>query len=416
MVRVHQVSFFHLLVIMETKSFLPYSPKECFKTRFALLWMNLSSEPLVAIYTLIPFILRKTSELSVYQLALYTALNPVLAVFSFYWGHRLCRSKENLVKNLMTAWIFSRLPFVIIPFLNNFWAILTCSAFYHLFNRASTPALMEILKRNLPSQTRNQIFSRYYFYSVLEGIIIGFFILDVLKINLNNWKIIFSLCSLMSLTSLIWQKRIEIEPSSYTLSKQDKTPLKNCWQLLKKNHHFAKFQWGFMFGGLGLMISAPARYIFSADIPTVGLEDMTLARCLFVGLGLAISSFLWQKALDSYSIHKLTAWVLVGFGIYPICFAFTSWHIYFFYLAHIIYGVAQAGSHLIWHLSGPIFAGENQNSALFTTTNVLMVGLRGLVGPFLGGLLCHNMGPEIVLYIGGAVCLLGSWYMWRKDV
>ncbi|MFI5334962.1 MAG: hypothetical protein ACHQT8_07385, partial [Chlamydiales bacterium] len=84
-------------------------------------------------------------------------------------------------------------------------------------------------------------------------------------------------------------------------------------------------------------------------------------------------------------------------------------------LAHLIYGIAQGGSHLVWHLSGTIFAGE-ENSTPFTTVNVLMIGLRGAVGPLLGGLLCHSVGPIPVLLIGAMIGLFGGWFVlkWKR--
>lgn len=396
-------------------------PKEgCFRTRLSLLWMNLSSEPLAAIYSSMPFILRKELGATLWQISLFSVLSPVLSVFSFYWGAWFSRYKSQLLPSLIGAWFLARIPFVFFPYMDTFWQIFICCGVYQLFSRASTPALMEILKRTVPKKTREHVFALYTVLSVLEGICIGLLLTQVLSVCDNNWRLLFLISALISLTSVFIQLQIKLPPSNEeeTPSAPSKNmltqPLKESIRLLRTRPDFALFQWAFMIGGFALMLIAPARAVFAADSLPVSIADMTLAKCVFVGLGMAGSSMLWKRALTTYGIQRLTTWILVGFGCYPLFWLLSSLHLSWFYLAHLLYGIAQGGSHLVWHLSGPIFAG-NQNSAPFTTVNVLMIGLRGAVGPLLGGLLCLTWGPVPVLVLGAVIGLSGAYVMLRKQ-
>lgn len=101
--------------------------------------MNLSGEPLIAIYSLMPFILRKELGASLFEVSLFTILSPVLSVFSFYWGSWLAHRKNQLLSNLIGAWILARLPFLFFPWIDTFWMMFACCAVYQLFSRASTP-------------------------------------------------------------------------------------------------------------------------------------------------------------------------------------------------------------------------------------------------------------------------------------
>ena len=177
----------------------------CRKTRLALLWMNLSSEPLAALYSLVPFILRSELQASGFQIALFTTLSPVLSVFSFYWSARLSYRSDKLLTNLIGAWILARVPFLFFPFINNFWLFLVACGVYQLFSRASTPALMEILKRGMPKKTREHVFSLYYILSVIEGVILGLMLLNVFEFNPSNWRDFFFIGALVSLTSVFLQ-------------------------------------------------------------------------------------------------------------------------------------------------------------------------------------------------------------------
>jgi hypothetical protein len=378
--------------------------------------MNLSGEPLIAIYSIMPFLMRKELGASMFEISLFSILSPVLAVFSFYWSSWFSYRKDQLLRSVITTWVVARLPFVFFPWIDTFWVMFVCCGIYQLFSRATTPALMEILKRNMPKQMRERVFSVYYALSVIEGIVIGLLLTQVLAICDNNWRILFLFCSLISLSSVFIQLQIKLpssreEAPDAPISKNSLTqPLKDTVQLLRTRPDFALFQWGFMIGGFALMLIAPVRSIFTADFLPVSIADMTNARCVFVGLGMAGSSLIWRKALEIHGIHRLTAWILIGFGCYPLFLLLSSLHLSWFYLAHLLYGIAQGGSHLVWHLSGTIFSGD-QNSTPFTAINVLMTGLRGAVGPLLGGFLCYSFGPVPVLILGAVIALGGGWLM-----
>lgn len=393
--------------------------KDSLKTKLALLWMNLSSEPLIAIYSMIPFILRKEIGASTYQIVLFTTLSPVLSVFSFYWGAWLTHRKNKLLPNLIGGWVLARLPFLFFPFIDSFTAMFVCCSIYQLFSRATTPALMEILKLNVAKKTRERIFSLYYGLSVVEGVVIGLLLTQILEVSNNNWRVIFLVCSLISLSSVILQLRMKL-PKEKDLPPPKSTqnpiigPLAESFQLLRTRRDFALFQWSFMIGGFALMVTAPVRSIFIADTLPVSVADVALARCVFVGLGIAGSSLIWRKALDLFGIQKLVVWILAGFGLFPLILMLGSTHIAWFYLAHLLYGIVQGGSHLIWNLSGTIFAGD-QSSTPYTTVNVLMIGLRGAVGPVLGGFLCDSWGAIPVLFLGAFIGLAGAWVMNRHS-
>lgn len=389
----------------------------CFKTRLALLWMNLTNEPLAALYSLFPFILCKDLGATTYQLTLFITLRPVLSVFSFYWGSYLTYRKNKLLPNLIGAWVLARLPFLCFPLLDNFWFLLFACGVYQLFSKAATPALMEILKRNIPKEPREHVFSFYYVLSFVESVILGLAFGSLLDWNGTLWKILLVLSAVIGLSSLFVQMRIRVPEDEENLTVLPANrliqPLKESFQLLRSKPDFAHFQWGFMIGGFALMLMAPALTIFYAKTLDLSHANITIARFVLMAIGVAFSSFLWKKGLSQLGINRLIMWVLAGFGFFPVVLLLAQWNLSFLYFAFFIYGIAQAGSHLIWNLSGTIFAGEG-NSAPFTTVNVLMVGVRGAVGPILGGFLCDALGPIPVLGLGAALAFAGIWVMAAK--
>jgi hypothetical protein len=171
-----------------------------------------------------------------------------------------------------------------------------------------------------------------------------------------------------------------------------------------------------MMGGIGLMLIMPALVLYSADDLAISHVDMTMSRFVWMGIGFVLATSFWRKRIALQGIYRLTGVVCLIFALSALCWILAGWGTIWFFIAFFLYGVAQAGSHLIWHLSGPLFAG-NGDSSLFSTVNILTVGLRGLIVPFMASLLCVWIGPLYVIALGLAWCLAGAIYLFaQKDV
>jgi len=379
-------------------------------TKRALLWMNLSGEPFVALYALLPFILRKDLHAALWHISLLTMLRPILPLFSMYWSIHLPYKK--LRTNLMGAWILARAPFLLIPWIPSITYVILCCAFYELFHKSSIPALTEFLKVHLPSKTRERAFTFSFVLSFVESIILGF-ILAFLLDKEHSWKILCAITACFSLTSLLWQRKLPlppVDPSKVATSTFSwLAPWKEALDLFRNHPDFARFQKGFMIGGFGLMLLAPSLPIFCADELQLSYAPFTMGRSICMGLGVVLSSYFWQKTLSPLSIDHLTRTILLGFALFPLTLLLGSLHLAWFYIAFVIYGIAQAGSHLLWNLSSTFFA--KGDSTPFSRTNILMVGIRGLIAPALGALLCAYFGPKIPLLFGSLTCLYGVFYI-----
>jgi hypothetical protein len=393
--------------------------KPCSKTRLALFWMHLANEPFLALFTLLGFILKKDLGASIFQISLLATLNPALALISFYAGAYLSQKHHRLVPNLMLSWFLGRVLFLVLPFYSSASFVLAAACLYQLFQRATTPCTIEILRNNLDTSQGSHIFSWVYFVSFLESLVLGLFIGKILDLHSNNWKYLLALSALFSMTSLLFQRKIPNGSKSYLKTNSPSAlsfikPFKDSWDLIQKSASFAKFQAGFMCGGLGLMIMNPALIVFYSDHLRLSHEAMTTARYVWMGAGVLASTFIWKIYLTQKHLARLTSLIILGFALFPLGVLYAKWHVHILYLSFFIYGIAQAGSHLVWHLSGMIFAHPQESSAMYTATNLLAVGLRGLIGPLLGGILTQALGPKATLMIGSIVCISGTYFMLSK--
>ena len=383
------------------------------KTKWALFLTGLLNEPLVGLIAILPFILRKDLHASAFQISIFNMLKPAVALLSFYWGAMLWRNKSSLRSNWIVSKILAGLPFLIFPFVQNIWFFIIGAALFHFFQRGGMPAQMEILKQNVPSGERERFFSWSSVFNFLGGVLIG----GPLSfwINGQDWKMFFLISAAFGLLALIVQARVPIDSSKEVPSKKNPliTPWKDSWNLLRQRSDFARFQMGFMMGGIGLMLIMPALVLYSADDLAISHVDMTMSRFIWMGLGFVIAAPFWRKKIAFQGIYRLTAIVCLLFALSALCWILAGLGLVWFFIAFFFYGVAQAGSYLIWHLSGPLFAGTG-DSSLFSTVNILTVGLRGLIVPFMASLLCDWIGPLPVIAMGLMWCLAGAIYLFAQ--
>lgn len=389
-----------------------------FKTRFAVLWSNLINEPFASLFCLLPFILRKDLEGSALQLVLFTMLRPVVSVLSIYWTTDLKRKRAWLRSNVVLAGLIARLPFLFFPLISNGWYLIFAGLTYMIFSRAAVPAWMEILKLNLPKSSREKIFSLGWTLGYVEGIVLALGIGAMLDAITFSWKILFALSALLGMVSCYLQGRVPIKGEETFVNEEGEglsyKMIVNPWQrsfaLLKSRPDFALFQWGFMAGGFGVMLIQPALPIFFIDVLKLSYLDLGIALTLCKGVGIVLTSSVWARMLNRHPIYSLAAVICLGFALFPLFLMLAPSAIFWVYFAYLIYGVAQGGSHLIWHLSGPIFSGHEESSR-YTSVNILMVGLRGAVAPALGGIFCKWFGPSPTLLCGSIFCLSGAYLM-----
>lgn len=283
------------------------------------------------------------------------------------------------------------------------------------FFRAGAPAWMEIIKSNLPRC--NRLFSLSAALGYLEGVGLSLLLGCWLDHASCQWPWLFCVVAATGLCSLFVQSRIPVEignssaPVLLEVSWREHLirPWRDSYLLMRSRPDFARFQWGYMLAGFGVMVIQPALPLFTVDELHISYLQAAAAISIAKGFGYVLSSPFWTRWIERYSLFIVTSMVFLCFGSFPL---FLSLGGNYLYLAYFCYGMGQGGSHLAWNLSGPLFSG-NEESSRFTGVNVALGGIRGMIAPALGGALAIALGPMPVLWLGGLFCFVGSLYLAR---
>jgi hypothetical protein len=396
------------------------------RTRSAVMWSSIFSEPLTALYAFLPFILYKEMEATALQVAIFFMLKPVVSLFSLYWSSGVISRPERLVMNVVWGGVLARLPFFFFPWIQNTWLLLLAGAAYWMFFRGIVPAWMEILKINLPSNLRGRVFSMGAIFGYIQGVLLAVVMGPWMDYNAEAWRWLYPISAFMGILGVIFQARIPLSCSTDKVKEFAKVPLKervlNPWRetfkLMREHKEFSRFQWGVIFCGLAIMIMKPAEPVI---IESIGLSYTDLAVAILVckGLGYVSTSALWARWLSNVNLFIFTSLVFFLVGVSYLFLMTGTWFVGGVFVCYFFYGVWLAGNHLSWNLSGTFFSSDGE-SCLFTSASVAMVGLRGLIGPYLGSVLLVLFGPFSALGVGVSICFISAlkmarWGYLKKD-
>lgn len=289
-----------------------------------------------------------------------------------------------------------------------------------MLSRGGMPAWIEVMKQNLPEEKRGKIFSYSSAVSYLEGVLLSIGMGILLDKDQNSWKWLFPIAAAIGLLGIglkafIPEKAAKLKP--YTalppLKELIINPWKESWQLVKKDPNFFRFQRGFMLAGSAIMLMQPALPIFFVDYLKITYLDLAIALSVCKGLGFAITSHYWTNLLNKATIYETSNKVFLLLIGFPLFLILALLHPLMLYVAYFVYGIAQSGSHLTWHMSGALFA-KDKDSNPYSNVNILTVGIRGAIIPPLGSLLAILFGPVAVFSVSAFSATQGKKLSFRK--
>lgn len=384
-------------------------------TRTAYVMTRVLDTPFWSIFNLLPFILYKDLHATPFQLGLVITLKPLVSILSSYWSARLYREPNRLGPSITLARWLAYLPFFLFPFVHNVWYIIACFGLFMFLQTGMMPAWMELLKQNIPTTTRDKVFSYTQVFGYLGGGLMPFALGWILDEWLGAWRWMFPIAAMIALCASIWQYRIMTKPAESPPPIPERShpliqPWKRAWELLRQHPSFAKFQVGFMFIGGGLMIIQPGLPIFFVDHLHLSYTEMGVAITLCKGIGFAASSPIWVRWIQKVNLFYFGALIATLAVIFPLLLIMAQLQIAWLFMAYLINGVMQAGSEMSWNLSGPMFA-KQEDSSPFSSVNVMAVGVRGAFIPSFGALLLTEYGSSPVILLSASLCLLAALWM-----
>lgn len=376
---------------------------------------RLLTAPQEALFTLLIFILSKSFASTPLQLTILACLKPITALFAFYISSAIFDKPHRIRLYLLLNNIVGLLPCLLYPYMQNVWFFIASYGIFMTTTRAMYPAWIEVLKRRLDFTKLSQAVSRGSLISY--AMMIFFPLAASLLIDHYDeaWRYLFFALAIFQLFNsfiILW---IEIDPISASIEKKRSLenlffePIKKGWELFQEKPAFKHYQILFFLGGAGLIGIQPILPIYFKETLHLTYTQIAIVFSLCKGIAFLSTTPLWRKYVNNHSLYNLNSLVnlfsSIFFGFLILSQTGANWLL----PAYLFYGAMQAGCEISWNLSGPIFSIDKE-STIYSSMNLIVIGVRGCICPFLGHLLFSAVGAQSVFILGFSLCFLGIFY------
>lgn len=374
---------------------------------FTYLQNRILSAPNEVLFTFLIFILSKSLHATAFQLMIVACAKPITSLFSFYASSILHNKPHFIRPYIIVNKLLGALPCFFFPFTDNIWFYIVSYIIFMITKRAQEPAWIEFLKSHLELPKMGKIVSYgaavTYTVSMLLPLLVSGWLDE------GIWKTIYLLIAVLQLMTLVPVFFLKIGPHTIHLQERVVPPLKRGWNLLRDNPPFTHYLLLYCLGGVGIVLTQPILPNFFNEYLELSYKQLTLAFSFCKGISFLVSSPIWTKYMPYMSIYRMNAYMNVFTCLFMVgvlaAITGTQW----LYVAYLCYGTMQGGCELSWNMSGPIFSKKN-DSTLYSSLNLLLVGVRGCICPFLGYILFTYFGVIPTFLTALATCLIGTAY------
>ena len=342
-----------------------------------------------AALSLVPIIARRIG-VSATGMTVMLSMPFVGNLFSLYFGHHIQKRRDKMP---FVFWpgVTSRLLVVLVAFFSTPGPFLIIMSAYYLISTIPAPAYASIMRTNYSDPHRGKIMSNIRIIRTAMSAGFAYLVGHLLESNPEAYRWILPVAGLIGIGGSIFFRKIRIrrlhDPEAVRLS------FRRAVRTFREDRDFLLFMLiFFLCAGPGKMAIPlePIRFVDELNFSyrDAGLILGTLSPVMSV-LGFIVWGLLSRKIKPIYLVVVV---FLLGNARYMIlALATRPVHVI---PASVLSGLALAGFELMPLFVMIGFAGSRLS--LYIAFHSTLVGIRGIVGPFVGNYLYTHLGISIV--------------------
>ena len=366
--------------------------------------------PFNAALLFVPVVLQRLGAtpdmVAIYQSQAYIGL--FLAAFSVSLIPR-----ARILLFLAVIWTIGRGSFLFAGFVTGAAGLLGLAVVFWFADGFPGAAYTEVVRRAYPADVRGRALSMARIGMVVAMLISTPLIGAVL--DHSGPQFVYPAAAVCGIAASWWFTRMKLSKLQEPVKVADthKSSILDLWRVLRRDQRFVIYLLGVVCFGLGGLVSI-------AFVPDVLVSRLHLSYSDVSWLGFAqsiswiLGLVMWGRLMDRLG----GPWVLfICFAlavVVPISYilATTGWMMI---PAYIVSGLISGGVDLAF-TNSPIDLAEPDKIYEYAALQRTVIGIRGLIGPFLGVFL-YNVGVPvaIVFMLGSAFYIAGALLMHRKE-
>ncbi|MGQ9629859.1 MAG: MFS transporter [bacterium] len=339
----------------------------------------------------VPIIARRLGMSST-GMAVMLSMSFVGSLFNLYFGHL----SEQRAKMPFVFWpgITSRLLFLGIFFVHTpFWFLIIMSLYY-LISTIPGPAYASIMKSNYSDFYRGRLMGNIRIAVTTTSAICAYLAGRILEWNGQAYRWLFPLAALFGIMGSLAFRRIRVRRERREMLPQDQFSFLEALRSIRSDRLFLIYM------ALFFLCAGPNKLV----IPIEPIRLVDELHMDYHGAGLILGTvtfvfgilgyYIWGRASANRDPFKLTVLVLALSTVRLLVLALATDQ-YQLIIGSITQGLSNSGFDFIPMFTIMRFAGDRKLS-LYIGFHSTMVGIRGIIGPFLGNFLFASVGLTTV--------------------
>ena len=345
-------------------------------------------------------ILRRDLGASAFQLSVLASATAACLLLSLGLA-RLIDTRRPLPWVVWSNFL-ARGLFLLVPFIDGPWAFVALLIGVNLLGATMGLAQPALVQRVYPRDERGRALATVRVTGAVLAIGLSFAAGYLLGVFDYRW--VFVGAAVLGMAASLCQRCLPVPPVG--ASDPDERPaLRDAWIAVRHDRSFRGVLLGSFVFGSGVWLMMPATPILLADVLRASTAHVGVLAAIAAAAAL-VGNVVWGRLVDRRSaLHAQRAVYVVG-ALTPLVYyaASTPWMLV---AASITESLMATGLDLVWMLV-IIDAAGPRRTAQYAAIGATLAGVRGVVGPLVGGVLVSTAGVHVVYLVAAVLMASGA--------
>ena len=354
----------------------------------------------------IGLILRRELGATPLQLAIMSSAGGACLLLSLLWA-RAFRGRPPL-PYLVWPGVVARGVFLLVPFVSSAWSFVGLVIARDFFAAAAGPAQAAVVERVYPRDTRGRALGLVRMIGAVLGI--GLALAAGQLFEHFDYRWIFAVAALLGMAASLRQRRLDV-PQPDADGEAPPAGLLDAWRAVCDDHAFRRLLIASFLFGFGCWIQTPANPLLLVDVLHVGAAQVGVLAAV-AAVATLVGSVYWGWLVDRRSSGEaLRIMYLIGSAT-PLIY-YIAWNPWVLVASSVTDSLLSVGLELVWMMA-VIDAAGPQRTAHYVAIGSTLAGVRGIVGPLVGGLVIQSYGVHAVYLLAAILMLSGTLLVTRE--
>jgi len=339
----------------------------------------------------IGLILRRELGATPLQLSVMSAAGGACLLLSLAWARAL--GGRPPLPYLVWPSFVARGLFLFVPLASSAWSFVSLVVAANVFGAAAAPAQAAVVERLYPRAARGRALGLVRMAGAALGVGLAL------------------AAAVLGMAASLRQRSLPV-PAAAENGERAVGGLRQAWAAVRDDDVFRRLLVASFLFGAGCWIQTPAHPLLLVDVLHVSAAQVGVFAAA-AAVATLVGSAWWGELVDRRSsLDALWMMYVVGAATPAICaLAWNPWMLVASSVTDALFGI---GLDLVWMIVVIDLAGPRR-AAQYVAIGATLAGVRGVLGPLLGGLVIWALGVRAVYLVGLALMAGAAWLVARES-